>query len=1124
MSRLNSFKSIFLTDFFFREIKSEDSTEGDMKEIMKYIFEKIPESIQLPIPASTILRTQEQNLLVTNKDRACILLKSSHKLYQDFKIPDAEYCSLAVHKELYYGKSDGTITSINIPEGNVCFSIKIHEGPVSILAIYDDKLYSASKGKVVVCDTKGENHQTLITCEKSVRCLSALNDIVAIGHDSLTIISGSTYHINTKSPVTAVLCTENSVVAGMEIGLIEVYSLQDRQVIFRFKGHKGRVIQVLVYKISYITVGTDKIIRVWNPKGQQKKLTGHNTDINNLLLEEDRILIAGANNKIMSWAIPDFEDIDIIENINPVKEVKIVGKYLALVIENKSVSIWDRKNFNNIIELEQKGIKSIEVSANEEYLFGLSGKMLTRWKLDGFIENHYDLEIEATAFLCTDEEILIGHYDGSIQTYDAANPDFKFESLSTHSSSITCLCKCKNILFSSSKTSCIVAYKYENESYTELQGHESAVIAFSKTQQENYLISASSSSVRVWSVKNLICVRNLYISNTIHSLSQSDNLLYIGSAKQTTVVDQKSWSEVSVFATKAHSILVDEGQIFKVFCNKVEISENPMTTDNLAVYGPNKRHYDFLFYLSNIIKGGKVNFDKKMDQYFFSYYKINIAHIYTFFNLSEILKLSLQNNTPFAMTSRRETPLSLSIAKDYQTCITVILTNLATRIAQNPYCLARIENNLIELNIRGDKGLENFYDALLYQDKSPYLPNYCSKSCTLPDLKFSKSFESKALDCESVDHQPVFYYHSRAKISTTGSSKSLEFLKSLTICPNDQVFKSSFVDILLQQKWQDVFPYLYIQAILYLIYMIMLIAYTALYLDGKFTLAPIFVVNMAFLIYTIVQMFAGGILFWQDYWNYLDLIRSALVIAFCIMMFSSEGTEEEHRGLLVVINMISWMRGINYFRLFTRTRVMVNLIKEVVKDMLSFLIIFFYSTLAFAFIYFALAEADSEDLPLFIIDSYKLNLSDYDTTDYSLLDYIVFLFATMINTIIMLNLLICILFETYNRVKENLSINDRKELAQLVLEGEINMIRFRDRKEKMYLHAAVGNMLEEEADPVEEKLLEICYGVNEVVRCAKDIKECNFETREKVRNLEEMASHMRISLKAIEGKLNNYGK
>ena len=225
-----------------------------------------------------------------------------------------------------------------------------------------------------------------------------------------------------------------------------------------------------------------------------------------------------------------------------------------------------------------------------------------------------------------------------------------------------------------------------------------------------------------------------------------------------------------------------------------------MKQNFISVYSNSHKSNDFLQYVYQLIKGEPVAYSEKMDSFIICPYKFNISHILAYFNRSDLLKQSLENDVPFSMTRLKENPLSLSIKKDFSACITVILNNLSKRLKKNPYCIVRIQKNLIELNLRGDKGLENFYKSLICQDKSSYLQKFCSDNISLPIYKFQKSFETKPLKENSLNLKPVVYYHSVIKLSKTGSQQSLDFLRSLVNSPNPGIFESDFIDCYLSKK------------------------------------------------------------------------------------------------------------------------------------------------------------------------------------------------------------------------------------------------------------------------------------------------------------------------------------
>ena len=120
--------------------------------------------------------------------------------------------------------------------------------------------------------------------------------------------------------------------------------------------------------------------------------------------------------------------------------------------------------------------------------------------------------------------------------------------------------------------------------------------------------------------------------------------------------------------------------------------------------------------------------------------------------------------------------------------------------------------------------------------------------------------------------------------------------------------------------------------------------------------------------------------------------------------------------------------------MFDGTRYMVRLLSEVINDMQVFFIILSYSTLAFTFILY-LNEAKLR-FGQYLTVSYRLNLGDFNTDFEKPFDWTIFFFATVINPLIMLNLLISIMGNTYARVKEGNDIANFQELTEMILEIE----------------------------------------------------------------------------------------
>jgi len=197
--------------------------------------------------------------------------------------------------------------------------------------------------------------------------------------------------------------------------------------------------------------------------------------------------------------------------------------------------------------------------------------------------------------------------------------------------------------------------------------------------------------------------------------------------------------------------------------------------------------------------------------------------------------------------------------------------------------------------------------------------------------------------------------------------------------------------------------------------LILLAFYTLFTLNEIGLLVPIFIFNLVLLAYEIYQMGVCGMDYLTDMWNYLDIVRCGLCMFYIFLIWSGEiGTLSNH--ILVILTLVSWIRCITFFRLFEDTRYMIQLIQEVFVDIKSFFFLLFYSTIAFALVFIAIKNDSNTSFFDNLASSYLLDLADFSTDGQGTLEWIIFFFASVINPLVMLNLLISIIGDTYDRV------------------------------------------------------------------------------------------------------------
>jgi len=126
-----------------------------------------------------------------------------------------------------------------------------------------------------------------------------------------------------------------------------------------------------------------------------------------------------------------------------------------------------------------------------------------------------------------------------------------------------------------------------------------------------------------------------------------------------------------------------------------------------------------------------------------------------------------------------------------------------------------------------------------------------------------------------------------------------------------------------------------------------------------------------------------------------------------------------------------WFKFLYFFRIFKSFGYLTRLIIIVINDMKTFLFVMFFTIVAFSDSLLTLSNGNIPEKRFVtgfgdsIIYTYRVILGDFDVTTFgdcgTELVYALFIMCTVFNTIVMLNLLIAIISESFSVVKENAS-------------------------------------------------------------------------------------------------------
>ena len=182
--------------------------------------------------------------------------------------------------------------------------------------------------------------------------------------------------------------------------------------------------------------------------------------------------------------------------------------------------------------------------------------------------------------------------------------------------------------------------------------------------------------------------------------------------------------------------------------------------------------------------------------------------------------------------------------------------------------------------------------------------------------------------------------------------------------------------------------------------------------------------------------------------------------------------------LQVVTALLLWYKLLKFLRINKNFAYLIRMIAMVVSDMSPFLVVFTVLLIAFADAFFSEStttpickEKPDEErcLPTFfsaVVHSYTTALGEFDTFPaWSWTAWLLFLICTIFNLIVMLNLLIAIIGDTYGRVSNTKHLHATRELCGVITDcRDFDLFKRVTPRPCSYLFTAVYKKEETTAD------------------------------------------------------------
>lgn len=782
--------------------------------------------------------------------------------------------------------------------------------------------------------------------------------------------------------------------AGSTDKIMRMWKIGDKLRVKVIQGHPQAVSSVAVSRDGNIIATTcaDKVVRKWNREDGTLVLQmyGHTDALWTITISYDMnyIISAGADKVIILWNYNTGEIVgQLIGHTNTIFALATTSdsKMLASASGDMLVKLWDLQSKTLLKDLvgHTDTVFALTFTSSNQILISGAGDYTIRiWYMNNLgtsdkIEAQTGM-IESISLNDSETVLALGCRDKTVHLWDWATkkPLKKFLNHHTNVIKTVKFFPGSNVLMSASLDFNIHIWNADEERHDySLKGHTFAIRCADITNDGSYLVSvANDLTIRVW--------------------------------------DLKSIGELE---------LVDV--------------EGPLAS------------FLYLTKIKQKISPSKINFNA-----LFSPLKVNLAHIYAYLGYETLLAEALRLGTEVRIDEAEHSPLFYALERRTQGCVDVILEFITELHSKNfevflNYTYAIREDFEKLIGNRSVK-LPEFLETIFYQVRD--ITNFAVAKVSLPHLHYSTHKilrpDHFVLPPEELnlrnDEIPVMFKTMPFPIPyQKGSSGSIKLLESISNCPNKLILRTEFVRVYIRDKWDNLWGYILILTALTWINIGLMIALvissakddtTSLTYIGL--VIAFFAVNSLLSLYEIIQMFSVGLSYFKEIWNLIDVARVGLCFAWIFLsIFQNNGYLRYVTWPMVLVN---FFRGLTGFRAFDNTRYYTRLIVRAFFDSTAFLIVFFYSTLAFGMLYLASNPSTVSSISSIWSIPYELNMGNFDNANFDSLDYACFMVASIINVIIILNLLISILGDSFESFQAEAQEIDCLDMVDLVIELE----------------------------------------------------------------------------------------
>ncbi|OMJ93875.1 hypothetical protein SteCoe_3067 [Stentor coeruleus] len=1000
--------------------------------------------------------------------------------------------------KLVSASSDKTIKVFNLWTLTEEITLHGHLGSVNSLCRYknDQMIITGSNDKTIVFwdfkkkafDLTGHTDGVLyLTCENE-KLYSSSSDKTIIIWDiikksALAVLSGHSHSVTSL-----IIFGENKLISSSYDKTVRIWDLVEMKDVHTFISHNDAALcLVRINKENVASCSLDKTIRVLNISQQCEStiFKGCSNNIKNILLTDKYLFTATEGSFINCYNIDgSMEEATLFGHSGKVRCLAYLEGAAMLISgsEDSTIKLWSLMAKRVIATLKEhtNWVRCIEVSSDQKYLISGSGDNtikiwnLNRKSVESTLRGH-KRDVNSVKLSSNNQYIISSSLDFTIKIWNF-NQKTEISTISAHSNWVVCILFIQNErwIASGSADQSIKLWDFEQRrEICTLIGHTSEVSRLIESFDQRYLISGSKDmTIKLWSIKE----RKLEFTLHGHTgmiyglqLNKTGKQLYSCSIDQVVQVWELSGTEIKEEQT--HPIC---NYKYKIKCSSTSFGD---ITENIIIKNPNDIemacqenhmltsewspsssfdsycHVASVFY--NVIDSIKEDSFSYMvpsaNSVLISKFKFTLAHIFAFTGKSDLLRAFSIVREFITSDVFGRSPIYYAAKKKHQKCVDAIVEYFI-KLFDDPTSavlhtsLFSIQNDFAILLRNSPLRLGELLKLSLISS-TPY---FASVTFKLPYIKFNTYFTPHVVDFQkeisSIEMIPIYYKYSLFELPYgPGSEKCIELLESVLYCKDTTIFKSTLIQEFINYQWSSITFWIVLYSIMYFLNLVLLLCLFQ-FKSNTYIFVFFAAINAMLLLWECAQLMTSGLSYFYDIWNYIDICRLTFT-CLCVLTIDTDYNYLEEIAIF-----LNFIRGLTAFRMFDGTRYYIKLIFRSLNDVKYFLLMFTYSNLMFGALY-SVKEKDRLTFTSLWLDIYSLNFGLYDLDQNgSSIGIGIFMMATIINVIVMLNLLISILGDSHDQFQIERTIVDYQEKAEMCLELQSLFFWSRSKSKTGYLH------------------------------------------------------------------------